>query len=128
MSKNRLKKWTLCIVEWEDAVTHYEPGNSADKFPTAIRRTCGFLIRRDAKAITVAMEDDRSADTGNDDCQTVTSIPAAMVRSVTPAVEGEKIRSRRRVKKDAAAVPVVAAAPPSVAAAPVSVVSCDLIL
>jgi len=83
----KLKKWTPIIVTWADAATEYGPANSDNDFPCPIRRSIGHFIRRDGEKVTIAMEDDRGANLGESDCQTVTSIPEGMIRSVTILVE-----------------------------------------
>ena len=104
----RAKKWQPVIVDWKDAVTIHEHSNSDDASDPATRRTIGFLIRRSRDAITIAMEDDRSADLGDDnDCQIKTTIPLGMVHSFTVLQETETVRVRgpRRKKEPPVAVP-----------------------
>jgi hypothetical protein len=82
MATKRIPKWTPVIVVWEDAVTVYDPSHSDEDHPTAIRRTIGFLIAKNKKGVSVAMEDDRGADAYEADCQTVTSIPSKMIKQI----------------------------------------------
>lgn len=85
----RLKKWTFVLVAWVDALT--EPGqqNSEDDFPCPLRHSIGHFIKHQHGAFTIAMEDDRTANLGLSDCQTVTSLPVGMIRSVTVLVPKE---------------------------------------
>jgi hypothetical protein len=58
--------------------------------PPALRSTIGFLLKKNRSGITVCMEDDRQADSDND-CQTVTTIPAKMIVKILElAVVGER--------------------------------------
>lgn len=92
----KIKKWTPCIVSWKDAVTVHEPANSEDAFPVAIRNSIGFLIRKNTEGVTIAMEDDRAAEFGEHDCQTVTTIPSKMVITVTALDRAPAAPPRRR--------------------------------
>ena len=78
----RLKAWTPVIVTWVDAVTTYDPVHSTDNFAMPIRRSIGHFLKRTRDSISIAMEDDREHKNSDSDCQTVTSIPIALVRKV----------------------------------------------
>ena len=96
----RLKRWEPIVITWTDATTLYEPAQSdRDDFSPSIRKTIGFFIKRDSTSITVAMEDDRTADFGDADCQTVTTIPKQMVRSVMPLIPAPVPPKKPRPKK-----------------------------
>ncbi len=92
----RLKKWTPVIVRWEDAVTVHDPMHSddLDDANPVERTSIGFLVRKNAKAVTICMEDDRESHDPDRDCQTVTSIGARMVIEVIPLELAEKSEVR----------------------------------
>lgn len=72
------KKWTLVVMEWEDAVT-IGASNSKHEQETVVRRTAGFFIRRNRSgSITVAMEDDRKKK-ADEDMDTATTVPPQLV-------------------------------------------------
>jgi hypothetical protein len=83
----KLKKWTLVLVTWLDAVSFEDPQHSDDDdFSCPTRNSVGHFIRRTQEAITLAMEDDRGLDSTSD-CDSVTSIPVGMIRKVAILVE-----------------------------------------
>lgn len=77
-----IPRWTPVAVTWLDANTDYEPAQSSDfaeRWKKCVRRTIGWLIHSDRERVVIAMDDDREDGSGND-CQTVTTIPRAMIQ------------------------------------------------
>lgn len=81
----RIKKWAPIVIEWDDAATVYEQKHSEELGDlSARRRSIGFLLRLNRREIVMCMEDDRSMDDPENDCQTVTRIPRKMILRVVP--------------------------------------------
>lgn len=78
-----MEPFSPVFVIWLDAQTDYGAAKSSDyaTWKRYIRRTIGWLIHRDQERIVVAMEDDRLSGVDTD-CQTITTIPAAMIMDV----------------------------------------------
>ena len=88
-----LEVWTPVLVEWEDAYLLDGKERSLDSSQLAkhtdpcIRRICGFLISAGPDRVVTAMDDDRGAKKGDDDCDYVSVIPVGMIKSITPLKE-----------------------------------------
>lgn len=82
----RMKKWTIVLVEWLDAVKELEMTDSEADFKCVIRRSVGHFLKKNGEIITIAMEDDRDAKDEGSDCDNITSIPLGMVKQVTVLV------------------------------------------
>lgn len=73
------------IVTWIDASTVNSKSSKSiiKTYEPCVRKSIGFLIVEDDERVVIAMEDDREADMEiAEDCDTVTTIPAAMVQKV----------------------------------------------
>ena len=77
----KLKKWQVILVSWLDAVSFVGGQDSEANFKCPTRHSVGHFIRRTPEAITIAMEDDRDLDEASD-CDSVTSIPIAIIKQV----------------------------------------------
>lgn len=93
-----LAKWSPVAITWLDAHSDYESARSGDyseRWKKSVRRTIGWLIHQDRERVVVAMDDDRKCG-GDDDCQTVTTVPRAMVLELVALRVMPKPRAKRR--------------------------------
>jgi len=84
----RLKRWDIILVRWLDAVSFEGGQSSSSDFKCPTRHSVGHFIKRTPESITIAMEDDRDLADASD-CDSVTTIPLAMVKKVTLYVPKE---------------------------------------
>jgi hypothetical protein len=77
--------WEPVIVTWIDASSESSKSSKAiiKTYEPCYRKSIGFLLVEDDERVVIAMEDDREANMDTlEDCDTITTIPAAMVQKI----------------------------------------------